>query len=336
MTYTRVKLNAFGGPEHLELENVLDLPEPGPGEVRVRVLVTSAAFTDVMIRKGMYPDVKEKPPFTLGYDMVGIVDAFGTGSTRFKIGDRVADLTTIGAYSEYICLPEERLTSVPRGVADVDALGMILSGVTAFQMLHRVARLQKDQRMVIHGAGGAVGTIMLQLARDAGIAAYGTDVAAKHDLIRSLGATPIAADAADAALIDATGGGVDAVFDSLGGESLSRSLHALKPGGILVAFGFQNEVLGRGGSIPMDFVKLKLWDWLPNGHATAFYSIGAMRRAHPEWFRDDLARLFAMLSEGRIAPVVAEVMPLAEVRRAHERIEAGEVAGKLVLRVTEQ
>jgi NADPH:quinone reductase-like Zn-dependent oxidoreductase len=94
---------------------------------------------------------------------------------------------------------------------------------------------------------------------------------------------------------------VDFVFDPLGGESLSRSLHALKPGGMLVAFGFQNEVLGRGGSIPMDFVKLTLWDWLPNGHATAFYSIGAMRRKHPEWFREDLATLFGMLAEGRIA-----------------------------------
>ena len=336
MPYTRVRLNAFGSPEGLELETIADLPEPGPGEVRVRVLVTSAAFTDVMIRKGMYPDVKEKPPLTLGYDMVGIVDAAGAGATRFNIGDRVADLTTIGAYAEYLCLPEDRLTPVPAGVSDVDALGMILSAVTPYQMLHRVAKLQAGQSLLIHGAGGAVGTAMLQLARDAGIAAFGTDVAAKHDLIRGLGARPIAADATDKALLEATDGGVDAVFDPLGGESLSRSLHALKSGGMLVAFGFQNEVLGRGGSIPLDFVKLKVWDWLPNGHATAFYSIGAMRRAHPEWFREDLAKLLAMLAEGRIAPVVAEVLPLAEVRRAHEQVEAGEVAGKLVLRVTEQ
>lgn len=336
MPYTRVRLNAFGGPEELELETVANLPEPGPGEVRVRVLVTSAAFTDVMIRKGMYPDVKDEPPLTLGYDMVGIVDATDAGVTRFEVGDRVADLTTIGAYAEYLCLPEDRLTLVPEEVSDVDALGMILSAVTPFQMLHRVAKLHAGQSLLIHGAGGAVGTAMLQLARDAGITAFGTDVAAKHDLIRSLGATPLAADAADTTLLEATGGGVDAVFDPLGGESLSRSLHALKPGGILVAYGFQNKVLGRGGSIPLDFVKLKVWDWLPNGHATAFYSIGAMQRAHPEWFREDLAKLLAMLAEGRIAPVIAEVLPLAEVRRAHERVEAGEVAGKLVLRVTER
>ena len=158
--------------------------------MRIRVLVTSAAFTDVMIRKGMYPDVKEKPPFTPGYDLVGVVDAVGAGATRFRPGDRVADLTTIGAYAEYVCLPEERLTPVPEGVSEVDALGMILSAVTPWQMLSRVAKAKAGQSLLIHGAGGAVGTAMLQLARDAGIAAFGTDVAAKHDLIRSLGATP--------------------------------------------------------------------------------------------------------------------------------------------------
>jgi NADPH2:quinone reductase len=335
MPFTRVRLTAFGGPDKLELETVNDLPEPQAAEVRIRVLVTSAAFTDVMIRKGMYPDIKEKPPFTPGYDMVGVIEATGPGTTRFRPGDRVADLTTIGAYSEYICLPETQLTPVPEGVSDVDALGMILSAVTPWQMLTRVTKMQAGQSLLIHGAGGAVGTAMLQLARNAGVAAFGTDIAAKHDLIRSLGATPVAADAPETALLEVTGGGVNVVFDPLGGESLSRSLHALKPGGMLVAFGFQNEVLGRGGSIPLDFVKLKLWDWLPNGHATAFYSIGAMRRKHPDWFTVDLATLFGLLAEGRIRPVVAEVLPLTEVRTAHERVEAGDVAGKLVLRVSQ-
>lgn len=338
MPYTQVMLTGFGGPEMLELQAVEDLPQPRSEEVRVRVLVTSAAFTDVMIRKGMYPDVKEKPPFVPGYDMVGVVDALGEGVKGWAVGERVADLTTIGAYSEYICLPVERLTRVPDGVADEDALAVILSAVTPYQMLHRVARAQGGQSILIHGAGGAVGTAMLQLARDAGITAFGTDIPAKHDLICKFGATPIDADAPnkEAAIRAASGDGVDFVFDPLGGESLSGSLHALKPGGMLIAFGFQNEVLGRGGSIPLDFVKLKLWDWLPNGHATAFYSIGAMRRTHPEWFREDLAALFAMLAQGRIDPAIAEVVPLADVHHAHERVEAGEAQGKLVMRVSER
>jgi NADPH:quinone reductase-like Zn-dependent oxidoreductase len=335
MTWRKIVLTEFGGPECLELQTVDALPEPKTGEVRIRVLVTSAAFTDVMIRKGLYPDVKEKPPFTPGYDLVGVVETVGPGATRFRPGDRVADLTTIGAYAEYVCLPENRLTPVPDGVSDVDALSMILSAVTPYQMLHRVAKAKAGQSLLIHGAGGAVGTAMLQLARDATITAFGTDIASKHDVIRSLGATPIKANASKEALQTAVGQGVDFAFDPLGGESLSRSLGAVKPGGMLVAFGFQNEVLGRGGSIPMDFVKLKLWDWLPNGHATAFYSIGAMRRKHPEWFREDLANLFDMLADGRIEPVVAEVLPLEQVHRAHERIGAGEVTGKLVMRVSE-
>ena len=336
MPYQQVVLNAFGGPEQLEMTTVEALPQPGPGEVRVRVLVTSAAFTDVMIRKGMYPDVKDKPPFVPGYDLVGIVDALGDGVTSLPVGQRVADLTTIGAYAEYVCLPAQRLTPVPEGVADEDALAMVLSAVTAYQMLHRVARAAKGQRLLVHGAGGAVCTALLQLALDVGVTAFGCDIAAKHGLVRELGAVAIDAGAADldGAIRQAVGDGVDFVFDPLGGESLSRSLHALKPGGMLVAFGFQNEVLGRGGSIPLDFVKLKLWDWLPNGVSTAFYSIGAMRRRHPAWFREDLGELFALLASGRFKPAVAEVVPLAEVRRAHERVEAGEVAGKLVMRVS--
>jgi NADPH:quinone reductase-like Zn-dependent oxidoreductase len=336
MPWTRIRRNAFGGPENLDLETVADLPEPSEGEVRVRVLVTSAAFTDVMIRKGLYPEVRDKPPLTLGYDMVGIVDATGRGATLFKPGDRGADLTTIGAYGEYLCLPEDRLTKVPDGMTDVDALGMILSAVTPYQMLTRMANLHAGQSLLIHGAGGTVGTATLQLARDAGVASYGTDVAAKHDLIARLGTTPIDPRTRQPALLEATSGGVEAVFDPLGSDSLPRSLHALKTGGTLVAFGFQNEVLGRGVSIPVDLVELKLWDWMPDEHAAKFYSIGAMRRKHTERFRADLSTLLTMLAEGRIAPVVAEVVPLSDVRLAHEHVESAGVAGKLVMRVTEK
>jgi NADPH:quinone reductase-like Zn-dependent oxidoreductase len=338
MSYTRVVLSGFGTPEELVLDHPDALPEPEPGEVRIRVRVTSVAFTDVMIRKGMYPDVKEKPPFVPGYDLVGVVDALGPGVNGLALGDRVADLTTIGAYAEYICLPADRLTAVPADATDEDAVAMILSAVTPYQMLHRVAGMKAGQSLMIHGAGGAVGTAMLQLARDAGIVAFGTDIATKHALIRAYGGTPIDAEASDpdAAIRDTVGDGVDAVFDPLGGKSFARSLRALKPGGMLVAFGFMNQVQGRGGSIPLDFVRLKMWDWLPNGHRTAFYSIGAMRRKNPEWFRQDLAALFDMLSAGRVDPAVAEVVPLTDVRRAHERVEAGEVAGKLVMRVSEK
>ena len=188
----------------------------------------------------------------------------------------------------------------------------------------------------MHGAGGAVGTAMLQLARDAGISAFGTDTAAKRDLIRSLGAEPIDADAADleAAIAEAVGNGVDVVFDPLGGDSLSRSVHALKPGGMLVAFGFTNEVLGRGGSIPWDFVRLTLWDWLPNGHATAFYSIGAMDGSIRSGSARISPRSWGCSPAERSRRSSRKSCRFEEVRRAHEMIEAGTARGKLVLRVS--
>jgi len=122
MSYKRVIITEFGGPNVLKIIEEATLPEPLPGEVRVKVLTTGAAFTDTMIRKGMYPDVKKKPPFSPGYDMVGVVDKLGHGVTTLKIGQRVADLTVIGAYSEYICLPESRLVPVPDELDPAEAV----------------------------------------------------------------------------------------------------------------------------------------------------------------------------------------------------------------------
>jgi NADPH:quinone reductase-like Zn-dependent oxidoreductase len=331
--YRRVVITGFGGPEVLKIEDVAVLPEPGPGEVRVKVLVAGAAFTDVMIRKGMYPGVKAKPPFPLGYDMVGIVDKLGEGVTRIKVGQAVADLTVIGAYSQYICLPEDRLTPVPEGVDPDEAVSLVLSYVTAYQMLNRLARLEARQRILVHGAAGAVGTAILQLARLLDVEIYATASAAKHELVAGLGATPIDYRSEDwvARVRALTGDGVDAVFDPIGGENWRRSFATLRRGGILVAYGFYNAVMGKGGSIPLDFFRLKLWNVLPNGRSTAFYSIGALRRKHPEWFREDLSMLFNLLAQGEVKPVIAARMPFTEVRRAHELIETAAVQGKIVI-----
>jgi NADPH:quinone reductase-like Zn-dependent oxidoreductase len=333
--YKRVVMTEFGGPEVLRMVEETSLPEPKPGEVRVKVLVTSAAFTDVMIRKGRYPDVKEKPPFSPGYDMVGMVDKLGEGVTRFKIGQQVADLTVIGAYSEYLCLPESRLTAVPEGLDPAEAVSLVLSYVTAYQMLHRVAKVKPGQRILIHGAGGAVGTAMVQLGRLLDLEMFGTASKSKHELVKQLGATPIDYKGEDFVerIQSLAGEGIDAAFDPIGGDHLKRSFSVLRRGGKLVAYGFYNAVLGKGGSIALDFIRLKLWNILPNGRSATFYSIGALRQNHPEWFSEDLTKLFDLLAQGKIKPVIAMRMPLAEVRRAHELIEAAGVQGKIVLTV---
>ena len=337
MGYKRIIINQFGGREVLEMIEAEKLPEPGPGEVRVKVLVTSAAFTDVMIRKGMYPEVKEKPPFALGYDLVGVVDKLGDGANRFKVGQRVADMTVIGAYSEFICLPENRLTPVPDDLDPAEAVSMILTYVTAYQLLNRAAKVQHGQRIVVHGAGGAVGTALLQLGRLMDLEMYGTASAAKQDLVARLGATPIDYQTEDfAARIPQTAGkGIDAAFDPIGGKNFKKSFSLLRKGGTLVAYGFYNAVTDRGGSIPIDFFRLKIWNMLPNGRSAMFYSIGALRRKHPEWFAEDLDRLFDLLEKAQIKPIIAERMPLADVRRAHELIEGGAVQGKIVLTVSD-
>lgn len=336
MSYRRAVVTDFGGPEVLRVEEVPVLPEPEPGEVRVKVLASGVAFTDVMIRKGMYPDVKEKPPFTPGYDMVGIVDKSGEGATRFKVGQMVADLTVIGSHSEYVCLPEGRLTPVPEGVDPAEAVSLVLSYVTAFQMLHRVARLKRGQKALVHGAGGAVGTAFLQLGRLLDLQMVGTDDASKHGLIAEFGATPIDYKSSGFAerLREAAGEGFDAAFDPIGGESFKLSFSTLRRGGRLVAYGFYNAVMGRGGGIPRDFIRLKLWNLLPNGRSAVFYSIGALRKKRPEWFSEDLTKLFDLLVQGKIKPAIGARLPLEDIRRAHELVESATVRGKIVLTVT--
>ena len=156
MTYKRVIVKEFGSPEVLEVIEEPNLPEPKSGEIRVKVLVTSATFTDTMIRKGVYPDIKEKPPFSPGYDMVGVVDKLGEGTSKFRVGDRVCDLTIIGSYSEYICVSESHLVPVPDSIDPGEGVSLVLTYVTAYQMLHRVAKVETGQNILVHGAGGAV------------------------------------------------------------------------------------------------------------------------------------------------------------------------------------
>jgi NADPH:quinone reductase-like Zn-dependent oxidoreductase len=337
MGYKRVVITEFGGPEVLKLIEETKLPEPKPSEVRVKVLVTSAAFTDVMIRKGQYPDVKEKPPFSPGYDMVGEVDKLGEGVTHTKVGQRVADLTVTGAYSEYLCLPESRLTTVPEGLDPVEAVSLVLSYVTAHQMLHRVAKIKPGQRILITGAGGAVGTAMLQLGKLLDLEMYGTASKSKHDLIKQLGATPIDYQSEDitASIHRSTPDGVDVAFDGVGGGSFKKSFSSLRRRGKLVAYGFSNVVLGKGGSIPLGFMRVLLWNLLPNGRSTAFYSIGSLRKQHPDWFKEDLTQLLNLLAQNKIKPIIANRMPLAEASHAHELVERAEVQGKIVLNVSE-
>ena len=337
MSCKRVIITEFGGPDVLKIVEETALPEPKPGEVRVRVMATSACFTDTMVRKGIYYDLKKKPPFSPGYDLVGVVDKLGTGVTKLKIGQMVADLTVSGAYSEYMCRPESSLVPVPAGLDPAEAVSLVLSYVTAYQMLHRSAKVQRGQSILIHAAGGAVGTALLQLGKLFDLEMYGTASKPKHDLIASLGAVPIDYKSENflTRIQTLASDGVDAAFDAIGGDNFKRSFKSLKRGGMLVAYGFYNNAMGKGGSVPVEFMQVKLWDILPNGRATTFYSIGALRKKHPDWFHADLTELFNLLAQSKIKPVIAKRMRLDEATHAHELIEQAAVQGKIVLIVSE-
>lgn len=333
MNYKKVILNEFGGPEVLQLVEEANLPEPGAGEIRVKVLAASATFTDTMVRKGIYYGFKETPPLSPGYDMVGVVDKIGAGVDDLKVGQMVADLTVFGAYTEYIVRPADSLVPVPAGLDPAEAVSMVLSYVTAYQMLHRIAKVQHGQKILIHGAGGAVGTALLGLGRQLDLEMFGTASKSKHELVKKFGATPIDYKNEDFLARMRAIGGVDAAFDAIGGDNFKRSFKSLKKGGTLVSYGFYNQAMGRGGNVPMDYMSIALWNFLPNGRKSVFYSIGDLRKKNPAWFKKDLTALFDLLKEGKIKPSIERRMKLKDAAQAHELIEKAAVKGRIVLMI---
>jgi NADPH:quinone reductase-like Zn-dependent oxidoreductase len=326
-----VQLSRFGGPEALEV-TVAPLPKPKQGEVRVRVLASSLNYTDVVIRRHLYPQTAaRKVPFVMGYDVVGEIDEIGPGVRGFNPGDRVADMTVVGANAAYVVLKADRLTRVPDEVDPAEAATLILSWTTAYQLLHRAAKVRAGQRVLVHGAAGAVGQAQLALGKLAGIHMWGGARGRHADLVRELGATPIDYDIEDFTRV--LPGGFDVVFDGIGEDGYRRSFAALRRGGLLVAIGFSASLQAKQGmpTILLSVARMYLWRFLPGGKRARFYSINLMRARHPEWFREDLEHLFALLKDRSIHPRVAERIGFDQVADAHRRIEAGGLEGKIVL-----
>jgi NADPH:quinone reductase-like Zn-dependent oxidoreductase len=312
------------------------LPTAGRGEVRVHVLASSVEYTDVVIRRHLYPQtMSRRPPFVLGYDVVGEIDQLGEGVTGFQLGDRVADMTVLGSNAAYCTLRADHLVRVPPGVDAAEAAAVILSWTTAYQLLRRAAHVQQGQRVLVQGAAGAVGQALLVLGKMAGVALWGTGRGEHAALIRALGATPIDYQHEDFTRV--LPGGFEVVFDGIGEDSYRRSFAALAPGGLLCAYGYTASVQPERRLLPtlLSLARVYLWNrvrsWLPGGKRIRIYSINAMRARHPAWFREDLERLFALLASRTIRPRVAERISFDEIVEAHRRVEAGGLEGKLVL-----
>jgi NADPH2:quinone reductase len=326
-----VQVKRFGSPDGIE---VVDAPMPnaGKGEVRVRVLASSLNYTDTLIRRHMYPQTAaERLPIVLGYDVIGEIDQLGAGVTGVAPGERVADMTVIGSNAAWCTLRADHLARVPAGCDAAAAATLILSWTTAYQLLHRSARVQKGQRVLVQGAAGAVGQALLALGKLAGVEMWGTARAEHAALIRALGATPIDYKREDFTRVLPEG--FDVVIDGVGEDGYRRSFAALKRGGLLCAIGYSAGVQAKHSMLTIlsQIARLYLWRFLPGGKRARFYSINVMRARHPAWFKEDLERLFALLAEGAIRPRVAERISFDEVAEAHRRLEEGGLEGKLVL-----
>jgi NADPH:quinone reductase-like Zn-dependent oxidoreductase len=325
-----VLLRKFGGPECLAVVEQA-VPEPRAGEVLVKVLAASVQFTDVMLRKGQYPDLKDKPPLVLGYDLVGEVVKVGPGVTAPAVGQRVVDLTMTGSYAQYRTLVADRCVVVDARLEPAEATSLVLSWMTAYQLLHRDAHVEKGQKLLVIGAAGAVGQALVVLAKLAGCEVWGAAGARHAELVRALGATHVDSKEADFGQVRPDR--FDAVFDGIAEQGFSRAWRAVGPRGHLSAFGVSAGIQRNVPVLLLGFWLAKLWWWNLSsaGRSASFYSITSLRKKHPDWFASDLAQLLGLLERGDIKPRIADRIGLDAVAEAHARIERGGLEGKIVL-----
>ena len=339
MKYKHIVITRPGGPDVLQMVKD-DLPETQPGMVGVKILTAGVAFADVALRRGSYPG-RAASPVTPGYDIVGVVDRLGADVTGFALGQRVAALTGTGGYTEYMWLPVAELVPMPDGLDAAEAVSLVLDYVTAYQLLHRVAKVKDGERILIHGAAGGVGTALLQLGKLSHLEMYGTASSPKQALVSTLGGIPIDYQHEDFVerIHSLTGDGVDVVFDSIGGENLERSYRTLRAGGRLVGYGMRaslkdgkhNPQIGAESAA----IRGRLQS-LQDGRTVTSYFIGSLKASHPHWYREDLTMLFNLLAQQKIAPVIARRLPLAAAAQANELLEKSEVMGKIVLICNEE
>ena len=339
MAWQSIRISRFGGPEVLELVQQTGVPEPGPGEVRIKVLAAGTGFTDSFIRRGRYPDFKGPLPFVPGYELVGIVEKAGPGVAAAHEGELVADLCVVGGYAQHAIRPADWLVRVPDGVDPTEAVCIPLAYLTAFQMLDSLSA---------HGAGGD----------DPGRRGFGHG---RHGAARSraafrprgdrdlLGREPrrgpaLRRDGDRLSRRRFRRGGAAAHFRARRGRRLRRDRRRAfrsflrlpgqrRPAGRL-------RIADDGGRGRKPHVRRPRprapqavgRSELPfRDRSAVWYSITARRKTHPEEFKDDMAALFRLLRDGAIHPVVVERLPLASAREVHVRIDAGGLGGKIVL-----
>lgn len=327
----RIIAEGSGGPEVLVLSEE-GIPEPGPGEVRVKVLTAGVAFGDLLWMSGVVPG-SPKPPFSPGYDFVGVVDKLGAGVERLALGQRVAALVQIGGYAEYGCWPQDALTPVSNDLNPAELICLTLNYVTAYALIVRVGKLSAGQRVLVHGAGGGMGTAMLDLCQMMGIQAFGTASQGKRELVKALGGIPIDYKREDFVEVVNREGGVDMVVDHIGGSHLARSFKCLRPDGTLVSTSSYAAAMGQSGMLESvgGLIRLQFWNLWPNRRSALLFDVTTYYKKNPGLYTQDLQVLIDHLVAGQLNPVLDKTFPLEEGKQALEYLRDGKAKGKVVL-----
>lgn len=332
---TEVVLPGLVEPDGLQLRRRV-LPAPQPGEVLVAVEATGISFAEHAMRIGRYPG-QPKFPFVPGYDLVGTVTAAGAGVDDTLVGRRVAAMTKTGGWATHALLKAVDVVPVPAGLDAGEVETLVVSGLTAYQMLHRRAKVRAGQTILVHGANGGVGTTLVQLALHAGARVIGTSSPRHHAALRELGVLPVDYNDPDLAarVRELAPGGVDAVFDHIGGESIARSWSLLAKGGTLVSYAMMKD---SGPMIPAFLALLARLAWLnalPNGRSAGFFDVWSGKLLRPHRFRGrlraDMSTVFTLLADGTLHPQIAARLPLSRIREAVELAESHSIVGKVVL-----
>ena len=344
VTATEVVLPGKVAPSGLRLVQ-RPLPAPAAGQALVRVESTAVSFAESAMRRGRYYG-QPAFPFVPGYDLVGVVESVGPDVDRALIGRRFAALTKTGAWATAVLLPAADLVEVPDGVSAEEAETLTVNGLTAYQMLHHVAKVRAGQTVLVLGVAGGVGTLLAQLARHAGARVIGTASPRHHEALRELGVEPVDYRDPDVAarVRELAPDGVDAVFDHLGGASIAVSYRLLNSTGTLVGYSIASKLDDRT-PVLLSFLnvltKLAFWNHLPTRKHASFFDVwsgagkpgSAKREAFRARIRTDLTHVFGLLRDGVLTAKIAARYPLTEVAVAMELSEssARTTLGKIVL-----
>ena len=318
-----VVCNALTGIDGLALEERPDPGPPGPAQVRVRISAAGLNYADLLVTKGQY-QVKQEPPFIPGFEAAGIIEAVGPQVSAFKPGDRVMAIPDTGAFAELMVMAADRVYPAPRGLDDAEAAGFPIAYGTSYLALVEQARLRAGETLLVHGAAGGVGLTAVEIGKALGArvvaTAGGPDkcaIATAHGADHTIDYK--AEDIRER--VKTLVGGVDVVYDPVGGSAFEASLRVVNWNARILIIGF------AGGPVPQIPANILL---VKNVAAMGFY-FGSWRQRRPDAVRQAFAALDGMVQAGQLKPLVSHRLDLADFRRGLELIQSRQSSGKVVL-----